>query len=76
VQRDAAAPTMSSKKSNAVPRSLFSENTTNVGVSKKYITQQQLMSKTRNQKKFQVTTVMIGPVQPIEDNSIISFYQH
>lgn len=51
VQKDAAPPTRSSKNSTIVSRNLFNENTANVAAPKTYITQQELMNRTRYPKR-------------------------
>jgi hypothetical protein len=56
VQKDAVAATRYNKYST-VSRNLFNEKTTN-GTQVAYISQQQLMNKTRNQKKKNVTTTI------------------
>jgi hypothetical protein len=56
VQKDTTAATHYSKKS-FITRNLFNEKTTN-GTQAVYISQQQLMNKTRNQKRKKVTTTI------------------
>jgi hypothetical protein len=54
-QKDAA--TRSSKSTSLVSKNLFDENTANMAPSKTYITQQQLMNRTRSNKRRKVTTL-------------------
>jgi hypothetical protein len=59
VQKDAAPPTTrSSKNTTIVTRIFFKENTASVGAPKTYITQQQLMNRTRNPKRKKATAII------------------
>ncbi|CAD6336419.1 unnamed protein product [Miscanthus lutarioriparius] len=51
VQKGLPAPTRSTRSTAPSSRTLFNENTTNVTASKRYITSQQLMNRTRNNPK-------------------------
>ena len=53
-EKEESATTRSAKNSTTVNRNLFNGNTTNVAAPKAYITQQEMMSRTRSQKRKKV----------------------